>query len=572
MNAGLAAALDRLRSKLAWRHLASRWLPICLVAGVVALVLPVLITPVLPFHDSPGIVGLGGALALRDDPTARVRELYAIDIRAYPSALYFGWAALAGALGVSVEWAFSLFLALFCLAGPPLALWLLLDAFQRPRHLALLAIPVGYHHQIWYGFLGSSAAITGMLAALAFARRLHDRRSVGNHLGLAASVLFVAAAHPFPLALTGAALLPLLCWPPRGAERDRRALLLAFAGRLAALLPAAVFLAGWVASFFAGRTGNVSLGRRLSVELPLRAPSLADAPRFLDWLGNGYAASWDALVPGLALLTVIALLVWGVRPSSGDDGNDRSNDVRWLTIVGLGWPALLLGCGYLFLPMQIMWPEPWWGLRVRCVVPFFLVCVALVRPRPRGLPVWTVAPAFAAGLAFALYVAVDFATYWRAQVLDGFDEAVAAIPPGQSLLFFPAAATSERPERHYSLPHPYLGQHYVARRGGRALPHLRGHPGAYWITMKPPEPPAPGWGDPAAFRWDEHAAGFDYFLQERPMPGGGPLLEPMRTAPNGAVGEVLVKGRFILWNKLTAAPATSPAPRDPAPPDPAAHP
>ena len=120
---------------------------------------------------------------------ARVRELYDIDIRAYPSSLYFGWAYLAGVVGVPMDVAFSLFTALFSLLGPLLATLLLLSAFGRPLHLALLVLPVSYHHQVWFGFLGSSAAITGILLALAFARRVIDRPSVGNHLGLAGALL-----------------------------------------------------------------------------------------------------------------------------------------------------------------------------------------------------------------------------------------------------------------------------------------------------------------------------------------------------------------------------------------------
>jgi hypothetical protein len=188
-------------------------------------------------------------------------------------------------------------------------------------------------------------------------------------------------------------------------------------------------------------------------------------------------------------------------------------------------------------------------LRVRLVVPFFLVAVALVRPRSRGLPTWAVAPAAAVAGLFAIYVSYDFATHWRGRSLAGFSETIAAIPPGRSLLFFPAAGPGAGiPEGHYTLPHPYLGQHYVARGGGRSLPHLRGHPGAYWITMKPPEPPAPSWGDPRRFDWQAHAAGFDYFLLE--VPAEGPLPDPMVTAPPGAYGTVMARGRFILWNRL----------------------
>jgi hypothetical protein len=527
-----------------------------LVAGVIALVVPLCGGRLLPFHDASGIVGLGGALALRDDPAARVRELYDIDIRAYPSSLYFGWAWLAGALGVPVDVAFSIFTALFSLWGPLLATALLLSAFGRPLYLALLVLPVGYHHQIWYGFLGSSAAITGVIAAVAFARRAIDRPGLGNHLGLAGALMFVAAAHPFPLALTLVAVAPLLLWPAGGAR--------AIALRLATLAPAAVFLAGWAGSFFGKRSGDVSVVRRAVAELGLHAPALADARTFVEWLGNGYRSAWDELVPMLALLSLAAFIAIGARPAPATPpaatppaANPPPPGTRgWRALlgalrrdplgrVGLGWPVLVFACGFLFLPMKLVWPDFWWGVRVRCVMPLYLLCLALPRVRARGLPAWAAAPALAAGLLMIGYISYDFSAHWRGRCLPGFDAAVAAIPPGRSVLAFPAL-----PERHYTVGHPYLAQAYVACKGGRVVPYLGGHPGAYWITMKPP-PASPPWGDPAAFVWPLHAAGWDYFLLEQPALGP-PAPDPMRLAPPGAVALVSATGRWTLWRRLDA--------------------
>ncbi len=549
-----------------------RWWRVGLMIGVVALVVPLCGGRALPFHDASGIVGLGGALALRDDPAARVRELYDIDIRAYPSSLYFGWAYLAGALGVPMDVAFSVFTALFSLWGPLLATLLLLSAFGRPLYLALLVLPVAYHHQIWYGFLGSSAAVSGVIAAIAFARRTIDRPGVGNHLGLAGALLFVAAAHPFPLALTLVAVAPLLLWPgTRGVGGDggspASVRARAVVGRLATLVPTAVFLAGWVSSFFGKRSGEVSVVRRAIAELGLHAPSLSDARTFVEWLGNGYKSGWDELPPLVALLCLAAFIVVGARPPSGARPSSgaqpppaaapvtsaqpaprgwrsvasalRRDGLQW---VGLGWPVLVFGLGYLFLPMKLMWPDFWWGVRVRCVFPLFLLLVALPRVRARGLPAWAAAPALAAGVGLLAYITYDFSAHWRGRCLPGFDQAIAAIPPGRSVLAFPAM-----PDRHYTLGHPYLAQAYVARKGGRVVPYLGGHPGAYWITMKPP-PPSPPWGDPAAFVWPLHAAGWDYFLLERPALGPVPP-DPMRLAPPGSVSVVSAAGRWILWRR-----------------------
>src|SRR5687767_5861839 len=193
--------------------LRARWVEVVLAVALAVQCLPMLVTRVLPFHDSAGIIGLGGVLGHLDDPATQVRDFFTIDFGAYPSIGYFGWAWLAAQLHVPADIAFNAFIALFCLAGPPLALLLVLHAFGKPRALALLALPIGYHHQIWYGFLGSAAAITGLLLALGFARSLADRPRLGAHLGLPASLLWVALCHPFALAMTLAVVAPVLIWP-----------------------------------------------------------------------------------------------------------------------------------------------------------------------------------------------------------------------------------------------------------------------------------------------------------------------------------------------------------------------
>src|SRR3954469_10232503 len=93
--------------------LARHWFAVTFSICLAAVLLPLCQSRVLPFQDYSGIVGLGGALAHLDDPGARIRGLYDIDIAATPCALYFGWAWLAGKLGVPVEVAFDLFIALF---------------------------------------------------------------------------------------------------------------------------------------------------------------------------------------------------------------------------------------------------------------------------------------------------------------------------------------------------------------------------------------------------------------------------------------------------------------------------
>jgi hypothetical protein len=507
--------------------LRARWVAVAMTVGLVVQCLPVLVVRVLPFHDSAGIVGLGGVLAHLGDPQTRVREFFTVDFGAYPSIGYFGWALLAAALHVPVDAAFNLFIALFCLAGPPLALWLMLRAFNRPPALALLALPIGFHQQIWYGFLGSAAAITGLLLALAFAKRVADAARPLDHLALAGALLFVALCHPFALAMTLVVVAPLLVWPARS--------LAARALRWLCLVPTAIFLAAWVRHFFGTAGGDgASFAFRLSRELRLQRPPLGeDLQTFFHWLGGGYQGSFDEVITGVAVGALLIFLCFGVR---GEPRPGSRAPALWLA-----WAALALALGYLLLPNKIYWPTYWWGLRVRCVVPLFLVAIAGVRTARRGLPALLVLPSALAAIVFALFVTADFRGHWRGRALAGFDEALAAIPPGHSLLYFAVF-----PEPHYTLPHPYIAQYYVARTGGRATPFLVGHPGSYWVTQKP-SPEAPPWGDRTQFSWPEHGLGYDYFLVEMPLEG--PQIDPLSNVPADAVTRLSAKGQWRLYRR-----------------------
>ncbi len=516
---------------------------LCLAATLT----PLLMTRVLPLHDAPGIIGLSGALALVDEPAARIREFYDVDLGPQPSVLYFGWGSLASRVGVPADVAFSLYIGLFCLAGPPLGLLALLRAFGRPSWLAFLAFPIAYHHQIWFGFLGSAAAITGLLLALAAARRVAVAPSLRNHLALAAALFYVGIAHPFALALTFAVIAPLAIWPVAGTPSTPRRLR-ALALRCACALPVLAFLAPWIARFAdAAETSQPAMSAfaHLRQELRGRRPPLGfDLQHFVEWLGNGYATRADELVPLVALCTLGAFLAMGARSGSkaGASRESPAPGATWWLV----WAVAVLATGYVFLPQRVFWPTIWWGLRERCVAPLFFVAVALVRPSARGLRSWAGLPAVAVAATFALTIAADFRWYWNARVLDGFDETLAAIPAGASVLSLSANVPPDYHPIHYTLGHPYLVQHHVAHRGGRAVPLLRGHPGSYWITPHEP-PPHPPWGRAKEFDFAEHGQSFDYFLLEL---SEDPPVDPLAALSGGVVKPAAAHGRWRLYEKV----------------------
>ena len=511
-----------------------RWLAVALAVGGLAIVLPLCQSRVLPFHDASGITGLGGALAHLDDPQARVRELYDLDVRLYPSVLYFGWAAAAGKLGVSTEVAFSVFTALFSLLGPPLAMLALLRAFRRPLWLALLVFPVSYHHQIWFGFLGSSAAITGLVLALACAKRALDEPRWTNHLGLAAAVLLVAMAHPFPLALTLAVIAPLVLWPPAGPDWRRRIGLVAL--RVACLVPTALFLRGWFASFFVGGAGgHESVFSRARRELRFKRPGLLeDAQIFLRWLGDGYQGGWDELVPGLALATLLVLLVVGVRGEAAAPA--PREDRGWRFLAGRRWCSRSATCSADAADVAaglVGRARPLRGAALprapRAAPP------AVARPAALGARAGLRGGGHLRGLHHVRPARLLEAR--RARWLRGGDRRDPAGEVGGRVHAGPrralrAAAPLHRP----------------------ALRRPQGRPGRP-VPARPPrllladdEGVRPFEGDARQFVWERHAEGYDYFLQELPMKSAA--ADPFKSAPPGAVGVVQAKGRWVVYKRL----------------------
>jgi hypothetical protein len=574
---------SRPSSPRAW--IAPRWLGLLLAGCLLVLLLPLVGHVVLPFHDVPAIMGLAGTFAHVGDPTARIADFYDFDFRAYPSVLYFGWGWLAARLGVPTELAFRIFLGLFCVAGPPLALLGLLRAFERPRWLVLLALPAAYHHQIWFGFLGSAASVTGLIAAVALAKAALDRATLPRALGLATALLFVAVAHPFSLALTLAIVLPFLIWPAANVRGVAQAWSIAL--RLAALAPTILFLRAWAQTFFGrapGASGGSVLRNLRAVLRPQRPHPIDDLQVFVEYLGNGYEGHADELVPLVALATLIAFAILGARVPRGEahevarssapqaigaSGSGPAQPTRRRTStlafartvlaelprapgnLLLAWALLLLLLGFLLLPNKLVWPDLWWEVRVRCVAPLYFLAIAAVRGTPRGLRPTALAPAVGAAVSMALFMTWDFASHWRGRVLVGFEEALAKIPPGRTVM---ALVT---PDPRYVRPHPFLVQHYVARKGGRASPQMRGHRGAYWVVPRPP-PLHPDWGRPELFVWADHSPGYDYFLVEGPSldAPGAPAVDLLAEAPPGALRVVSAVGRWRLYERLPAS--TSP--------------
>jgi hypothetical protein len=200
--------------------------------------------------------------------------------------------------------------------------------------------------------------------------------------------------------------------------------------------------------------------------------------------------------------------------------------------------AILVGL-YFLLPMKIMVPVEWWAVHVRMIAPGYLVGVASVRRARRGLPPVLLAPALGLAIAWSIWLAVDLRRHYNGVEMAGFDQAMAAIPPGQHVqLLLPEFST----ETHYEhFPYAYVLGYYVAEKGGLGLPMMMGHPRDLWaVAWKPP--PAANWGRASLFRWALHARGWGYFVVKDPP--GAWRLAVFHDAPSGRVELV---GQYGLW-------------------------
>lgn len=524
-------------------------------------VLPLAVSRYLPFCDLNGAEGLLGAWAKASDPSAQIGASFDIHVRPLPNALFY--AVGRGLVTLfSAPVAANVYLAVFCVWALPLALLYTLRSFGRPGALALLAFPVIYHRCVWYGFVGSATAVPLLVLSWGFANRAFVAgRWRKEHAWLAVVFLLLATAHGFLVLVGGALLASWIVLAGGGVRRMAR--------NAAVLVPGGGYLVPWLTS--AGeRSGSAGsfVGQLIS-----RSDPKAALGRTVQWFIDGYAGHVDE---ALALVFVVTLVVVWLRGAGGSEAPSPSASSASRPSALWRWrapmTAVCLGAGYVLLPMNILKPVDWWAVHVRLLVPFTL-CLVLLVPREgllagaggerrassglarlrvamARLPLLAVlAPLTAATLGYFIYMAADFRFWYRDVETKGFDEVVAALPDAPHVLALWPDFPSERHYAHFPMAH--LATVLLGEKGGRVTPVLGGLPKDMWVVAKP-EPVAPVWGLARAFRWERHAAPWDYFLVKRPAPGNGTF--PLDWPGNFPVDRVAESGLWSLWKKRPLAP------------------
>lgn len=500
-------------------------------AALVATVAPLWAASHLPAVDAPQHLFLVHVLGALDDPQSPYHAVFTRETGLTYVTLYFGVKWLAALVGV--ENALRLWLTLV-VAGIPLATLALLRAFRRSDWLALLACPLAYTDNFYWGLFSflTSLPLT-LLACALLVRTLEEETRAGLWAGglavtLAALQLTHAAAMVFP-----AVALPVLLLMTRS---DRRRRLLA-AG---ALLPGVLLFAGWLAAgVHRDRTLGVP-GEPWKAVAPLfDARSFVSQPlqaRVEGWfslLGNGFwdwadrppLLAWAALAAGLAVVgSVLAARAWtaeSLRP-----------ELRPAALAALGMLA------YLLLPTDVL------GY-MYMIHPRYAQLAALLLVPALALPAGAATRAFVPLAAvLAVWSGANLATLFQRfdRETRPFEEVAARLAPGARILHL-VMDKGSRVATHAV----YL--HFAALAALRAegVPSFSlAQDPSFPVHYRPGgRPPAPAWEwRPEAFTWEEHGRHYDHFLVR-----GAASPERLFGPHLAEITEVFRSGTWVLYRR-----------------------
>jgi hypothetical protein len=466
---------------------------------VVLAAAPIFAGHYLPFFDYPAHLQVPAALRHRADPATRVSALWTLDLRLVPNSLHYALTYL-GSFVMPIETASRLFVALFCIAALPPAVAFLLHTFGRDWRLATLAVPLCWSRCLWYGFIGYCAAIPLALVILALLQRDVGRPALRRELILAALVALLPSVHFFVMVMTlFVAFALVLTHAVKRADRARlwRSVIPLGTGPL--------MMAPW---FLGSLRGGPQPAGGAVAHLFASRPRAVDYLRLLHhWFIDGYSGRADDALAVVIVLTLAALIVYPSRarvPESAEAAGRLAGE-RVIPLV----LCAVLAALYFVLPFEIRAPFLWWGMNVR-VLPLLFVWLLVAVPPGRldGIGRVVLVPVAVATAAFLIYVAVDVRwTFNGPEGMAGFDDVLAQIPPGSSVL---GLYTDYRQWPHYAhYPYHYASSYAVVRGGGVAAPFI---PIPQSWTNPRVVPDYPLAGDAAFFQFARYAPGFSHFI------------------------------------------------------------
>lgn len=463
----------------------------------------------LPFQDWPGHVGQIGVVALLGDPETKAAALYPVGSN-FGLNIPFTWPAILLHHVLPSPWGSNLVLAAALAALAP-AVHLLCRAIGAEPRLALFAVPVALGKHVFAGFAENAGALVFVPLSFAALYALRAAPTPRRAVGFALAATGLAAMHGVVFLAGGGLLgLAVLFGLLKGHRRATAWSLLGLA------VAGSFFLALALANGVKGQAGGPS---------PLDAlfTSILSDPRDhlftqgWEWL---FATYRHGELDDHLQAVWLGLLTFGLFSTLVRQGGVylRSGSFELLLLV------LVTVAAFVILPEEIGPPILWWGARQRLPA---IGAVLLVPALGQGLYArWPAILAFPAVVAVLVVSAItwDLRAFQREE-MEGFDAVLAAIPKGQRLAYAYAESPRIREYPGYALG--YFGNYYVAQKGGEVTQGLFDrHEHTPLRARTRPLPGAP-WGLLAAFRFEQHAVGFEGVLVLS-YPGREPFSEAER--------------------------------------------
>lgn len=521
-----------------------RALPFVFAACLAVTLAPIWIARHVPAVDVPQHLFLAEVLRGLGDPASHHHAIYV----AAPKLTYvtFYYFVKAAADLVGVEAATKLWLSLV-LGAIPLSLLVLLRTLRRDEWLSLLAFPLVYTDNFYWGLVSflSSIPLTFLVCAL-FVRVLEaERQGLRWAAALAFSLVALQLTHAAAMIFPAAALPLLLVLTPSDRRRRARA--------LAALVPGvALFLAWLVEGVHRDRVFGEPGEPWKAVAPLLDARSFeftAGRVRLAQWfelLGNGF---WDWadrrplwLLAGLVLLLAAASLLRAPRAPAG---LSRS-ELRPFALFALALAAYFLLPTHVTGYMYMVHPR-------YAQVSALLLLPALAFPAGRGR-----ALAATAAAAIVLYAGLNLSVLFHrfdAEARD-FDRVVASLPERSRVMHLVL-------DRGSAVATHAVYLHYAALAAQR----VNGTP-SFSLALDPSfpvnyragaRPPGPAWEwRPERFSWDQ-ASWYDHYLVR-----GGASAQELFGSHAAEVEPVAAAGRWRVLRRVTggelAGPPDGPVP------------
>ncbi len=490
----------------------------------------------LPLLDLPQHLALARVIASPGDPS--LVRYYAVAPRVTP---YWGYYAAMAVLqrALPLELANRVLLAA-CAAAVPLAKASFLRAAGRDPRWALLAVPLAFHTNLFFGFTTFALSVPALVWALGLSLRRLRGEPGGAALALAAAAVFLCHAQSY--LLLGLCVLALLAVEWRGLGWALR--------RAAPLAPSLLLFAIWALDSFllphaAGVSGHTPEWRNygsaagLGAAWERPADLLRLAPeRLLGAFDDGSDRTLGAALLGLFLIAA-ALTRW---PGRGERSSRqaRGGPVRAFLRAHPGELLCLVAlAAYLFTPFQIAGQ---WYLSPRYLVFAALLAPSFLRPA-QGRRRLLLFPAAALALTACLNTAVHVRAFQRE--VGPLAEVLEAAPAGGRLLYLPFDTGARGAFRLW--PFLHAGCYYQVLRGGDVGFSFAGLPSIPVVYRPGMQAPHPYEWRPGDFDWARMGGWYDLFLARGPLQGGARAIPPHAE-------RVAAAGPWTLWRRRSLAP------------------